>query len=217
MKIAKEQMVDLYVGQNLTTRQISAQTGISHRTLARYLHKFGIQPRPQGGKPHMVLRDREWLNYQYVNQIKSTTKIAAEIGASSRVVNSWLTRHGIKTRPVGAPIGHNRNTETAKAKMSAAKKSRYIGPDNWNWKGGDNKPSKERRSYQARVWRNAVRDRDGWECKHCGASDGKLHAHHIKPWKTHPELRFDLGNGITLCVPCHEKVHQRRFPDWVRN
>lgn len=217
MKIAREQMVALYVEQNLTTRQIEAQTGINHRTLARYLHKFGIQPKPRGGKPHMALRDREWLNDQYINQRKSTPQIALEIGATSRVVYTWLIQHGIPTRPTGSELGHKRNTEAARAKMSTAKKGRYIGPDNWNWKGGDNKPSKERRSYQARVWRNSVRERDGWECKHCGASGGKLHAHHIKSWKDHPELRFDMDNGITLCVPCHETVHKRKFPDWVRN
>jgi len=215
MKIAKELLENLYVTENLTTRQIEARTGISSSTLARYLHKYNIQPKPQGGKPHMVLRDGDWLRRKYIEEGKSTTQIASEIGASPKVVNDWLSRHDIQTRNAGSTKGHNRNTPEARAKMSVAKKGRYIGPDNWNWKGGDNKPSAERRSYQAKVWRNAVRDRDGWKCRHCGAT-GRLHAHHIKPWKTHPELRFDLDNGLTLCVPCHEQVHKRTFPAWVR-
>ena len=27
--------------------------------------------------------------------------------------------------------------------------------------------------------------------------------------------RWDINNGQTVCALCHEKIHQRRFPDWV--
>jgi 5-methylcytosine-specific restriction endonuclease McrA len=33
-----------------------------------------------------------------------------------------------------------------------------------------------------------------------------LQADHIKPFAHHPELRFDVNNGRTLCVPCHRKT-----------
>ena len=28
-------------------------------------------------------------------------------------------------------------------------------------------------------------------------------------------MRWDINNGITVCVSCHEKIHSRRFPDWL--
>ena len=34
----------------------------------------------------------------------------------------------------------------------------------------------------------------------------RLQADHIKPYSAHPELRHDLANGRTLCVPCHRKT-----------
>ncbi|WP_416360620.1 HNH endonuclease [Burkholderia gladioli] len=53
--------------------------------------------------------------------------------------------------------------------------------------------------------------RDRFTCQHCGdARGGNLHAHHILPFATHPELRVDVSNGITLCKPCHKAVHAKR-------
>lgn len=57
-----------------------------------------------------------------------------------------------------------------------------------------------------RLWREKVFARDNWTCKHCGERGGLLHADHIKPYSTHPELRYDVGNGQVLCAPCHRKT-----------
>lgn len=65
-----------------------------------------------------------------------------------------------------------------------------------------------RRSELYRQWRRAVFERDGFQCRECGARSRKGHrveiqAHHIKEFALHPELRFDVDNGLTLCRPCH--------------
>jgi len=52
-------------------------------------------------------------------------------------------------------------------------------------------------------WRKAIYKRDDYTCQKCGVKGGRLEAHHIKPFATHPELRFDVDNGITLCKSCH--------------
>lgn len=59
-------------------------------------------------------------------------------------------------------------------------------------------------------WRRAVFERDDYRCQKCGARNGNGHtvyleAHHIKQFATHPELRFEISNGLTLCKPCHKK------------
>lgn len=59
-----------------------------------------------------------------------------------------------------------------------------------------------------REWRRAVYQRDGYVCQHCtGPRGGDLIAHHIKSWTQFPALRFDVGNGVTLCRPCHARAH----------
>lgn len=53
-------------------------------------------------------------------------------------------------------------------------------------------------------WRTAVYKRDNYTCQHCGVKGGRLEAHHIKSFAEYPELRFDVGNGITL----HKSYHR---------
>jgi 5-methylcytosine-specific restriction endonuclease McrA len=58
-------------------------------------------------------------------------------------------------------------------------------------------------------WRLAVLERDLYTCQGCGKNGCKLCIHHIKSYKDFPELRIDIGNGITLCEGCHKKKHRK--------
>ncbi|MEC4616177.1 HNH endonuclease [Tsukamurella tyrosinosolvens] len=52
-------------------------------------------------------------------------------------------------------------------------------------------------------WRTAVFKRDDYTCVECGQRGGELNADHILPFAHFPDLRLELTNGRTLCVPCH--------------
>jgi 5-methylcytosine-specific restriction endonuclease McrA len=57
-------------------------------------------------------------------------------------------------------------------------------------------------------FRKAVRKRDGNKCRYPGCNSTKyLHVHHIKKWASHPSMRYDTTNGITLCKKCHDVTH----------
>ena len=58
-------------------------------------------------------------------------------------------------------------------------------------------------------WRQRVIALAGGLCARCRCG-GRLDAHHVKPWRTHPELRYHLGNGQALCRDCHEIVEAER-------
>ena len=53
-------------------------------------------------------------------------------------------------------------------------------------------------------WRGEVLKRDNYTCQKCGKKEGRLEAHHIKPVSEHPELIFEVSNGLTLCPRCHK-------------
>lgn len=84
-----------------------------------------------------------------------------------------------------------------------------------NWKGGITPLNvKIRTSREYNLWRIAVFERDGYACILGGKEHGnKLNADHIKPFSTHPELRFAIDNGRTLCVSCHLEVTRKQHKD----
>lgn len=79
-----------------------------------------------------------------------------------------------------------------------------------NWKGGITPLKKKiRESLEYKLWRTAVFERDDFTCVWCQVRGTYLHADHIQLFSTHPELRFAIDNGRTLCVPCHKLRHKK--------
>lgn len=81
------------------------------------------------------------------------------------------------------------------------------GDQNLNWKGGVTKINEKiRKSAKYKEWRRSVFERDNYTCVWCNQHGRDLNADHIKPFAFFEELRFDINNGRTLCVPCHRKT-----------
>ena len=111
---------------------------------------------------------------------------------------------------VGEPRG--RATETHK------------GERHWNWKGGLTPlVMRIRHCYEYRLWVSDVFTRDDFTCQKCGRRGCELEAHHIKRFneilyenkiKSFEEVLncaefWDINNGITLCVKCHNSMRSR--------
>lgn len=78
------------------------------------------------------------------------------------------------------------------------------------WNKG-NYTTNKRKSRRHDDWSKRVRERDGHKCTECGSKEN-IHAHHIIPWNNSEKLRFDIGNGLSLCGSCHCIV-EPRFPE----
>lgn len=89
------------------------------------------------------------------------------------------------------------------------------GENSPGWKGGISYQGKRiRKNIEWKTWRKSVFERDNYTCKICNDRSGKnnpveLHPHHIKSFSKFHELRFDVNNGITLCVKCHHELHKK--------
>lgn len=68
-------------------------------------------------------------------------------------------------------------------------------------------------------WHKAVCSRDSYRCVTCKRDYSSEYyfqndinqyvcGHHIKSRKAHPELTFEVTNGICVCLDCHNKIHK---------
>lgn len=60
-----------------------------------------------------------------------------------------------------------------------------------------------------KLWKKAVLERDKYTCQMCRNDDPEVKkiAHHIVNFVEVPALKLEPGNGMTLCVTCHDVIH----------
>lgn len=81
---------------------------------------------------------------------------------------------------------------------------KISGKDHWRFKHG---LRRNLNSKEYRFWRSEVFKRDEFTCVMCNVKGGYLHAHHIFHWSDFANLRFDIDNGLTMCIKCHYRIH----------
>ena len=76
-----------------------------------------------------------------------------------------------------------------------------------------NTNDKSRLGAKDRTWRRKVIERDGSLCVECG-SNVRLQAHHFISVQQAPKLRYEVANGMCLCIYCHAKKHPK-ISNWM--
>ena len=91
--------------------------------------------------------------------------------------------------------------------LSLSHIGKMTGESNPRWKGGITPINQKVRTSPAyAAWRKHVFQRDDYTCQACGVRGVELHADHELPFAFYPDLRFEILNGRTLCVPCHRET-----------
>lgn len=103
------------------------------------------------------------------------------------------------------PFYGKRHSEESRQKIR--KNNVFLGEINPWWKPwmSETRHSWGRQIRQAFNNRCASCNKTRVECKKQGLT---LDSHHIVPVKCHPELRYDLNNGIAVCHTCHVNCHK---------
>lgn len=141
-------------------------------------------------------KDRDWLLEHYWERRMTTWEIAELVGVTK-----------------GTILDAMRRAEVPRRTRSESRLGRHAGAKNPSWRGGVT-PERQR-LYKSQQWKALIKAcyaRDSYRCQRCGCGktrrDG-FHAHHVKSWADHPELRMDVTNLVTLCGPCHLWVHSK--------
>lgn len=186
LRPTKEQLESLYTVQGMSIDSVAKALGSSESSVSKLLDRYGITKRPKTAK---------FAGWNKGKPLPEAQKIHLSDLARQRT--------GKKSHRFGVTL-----SSRTRRKIADSLKGRFRGASNPQWKGGHRHERTQWFSrFEYKGWRNAVYERDNYTCQMCGKpSNGDIQAHHIYPWSTHPELRFDTNNGITLCEVCHLSI-----------
>jgi hypothetical protein len=136
-------------------------------------------------------------------------KKGLQVGSRLGIKSSIETRQKISLSKIGKKLpkwNEERRTKFLKS-TTGVPRLNMRGDKHPNWVNGNYKKQETRNDSAYQNWRMLCVKRDGWKCKiNKEDCSGRLEVHHILGFTKHPELRYDINNGITLCHFHHPRV-----------
>lgn len=175
---------------------------LEHRDkLSRIKKEQGIKPPSRLGIKHTIETK--------MKMSKSSSKFKLENRKKQSEIMKKLWREGrFKNAKFRYPSGKDSKkygghlSEETKRKISLSH-------------GGTGIPQRPTKRYyhlrdcKYKEWRSKVFERDNWTCQTCGKRGVYLEPHHIKGWAKYPELRYEVENGVALCIECHKLTRKK--------
>lgn len=165
-------------------------------------------------KHHILKGNKPW-NTGIVSPLKGRKRPTRSIEWSNKIS---IAKKGKTAWNKGKEMSQQQKDKISLAnkgkKLTDFQKSRFIqrGENHYLWKKDRSSlkdDSKDRKGQLHREWSKSVKNRDKWVCRIADVKcNGKLEAHHILGWKSHPELRYKINNGITLCHAHHPRKRE---------
>ena len=133
---------------------------------------------------------------------------------------SQTTRDKIRKARIGRRYKIKDTSNMGHTAWNKGLKGFMAGEKNSNWKNGISVNVHSTKEPKYREWRMKVYVRDKFKCRLLSKKcKGQLQAHHIKRWAEYPELRYEVNNGIALCLAHHprKRAKEKRLENKFRN
>jgi hypothetical protein len=215
-ELNRQDFIDM--NATMTGSEIARQFGVTSGAVYYRFRMFGING-TRSSKRFAPAKDEITSLYQTM----SMKELAKHYGVGETAVFMYLKLIGVdpisrSDRLSGKPKSLEHRLAMSRARRVSGLSS---GEKNGNWQGGVSSANLRGRSKAAYFdWKNAVLANAVWKCQGCSLDHGHvceccghrvlLHAHHVKPYANHPQLRYDVSNGLALCERCHKKVHHNQ-------
>jgi hypothetical protein len=124
---------------------------------------------------------------------------------TKRATNGWLCQCDCGNRRVFPPANLMKH---AKSCGCVSMLPRGEGHHRWDPSLSVTEREKKRGCSENTKWRNDVFERDDYTCQITGKRGSQyIEAHHLDAWHTHPDVRFEVSNGVTLSKVVHNLFH----------
>lgn len=229
MEITKDWLCQKYVDEKLSTYEVAVLAGVTSTTIRNKMRACGIPVRAASDRSRICSkRYGRWSGKDNPSKSRSpgflvgirNRNVTGNKNPMFGRVHSEETREKIRQKAIGRKMSNETKTKISRASIGKPRPWRQ-GANNQNWKGGVTAANAKiraafQKSPEYKAWKKAVLERDGGACVKCDAIVN-VQAHHIRSFIDYPELRLDVANGETLCVPCHRKTDSFGFRSKVKD
>ena len=208
-KPTKQDLESMYHDEHLTQKQIGKEFGVQQLAVGTWSRKYKIQiitPMPP----------KEVLERMYIDEGMSQKQIASKFNVTQQTISRRLRNYNISTTfPIPTKddllnyIGEGLNQHQIAEKCKVSDWKIFDCCEHYGISGMVNGYRCTTQEHQE--WRHAVLERDHRTCQMCGETDAIMQAHHIVPYCDHPEVAYELENGITLCKQCHMSIRGHEY------
>jgi len=214
----KDWLFNEYITNNRQAQDIANECGINLRTLREWIASFELCNKQEKDISHIK---KEILEDLYITQMKSSIDIGKIFDISEHLVMILLRSYDIKIPSrseltnrylykkggiefLRAYGGKEENRIITSCRLQGINVSEFDG-------FRKSKIELIRTSSIYQEWRRFVFERDKYTCQCCGKVGGDLQAHHIENFSSNEDKRFDIENGVTMCISCHSPSYKDSF------
>jgi transposase len=213
----KEVLERMYIDEKMTQYQISRKFNVDQVTVHGWLRKYNIPTRGSNGILAVPIPPKEVLERMYTNEGMYQWQIAQKFNVTPQCVGNWLRYYNIQVIVSKMPpkddllkcIADGLNQHQIAENYEVCDSTIFNWCDYYGIPGMVN--SYRCTTPEHQEWKFAVFERDHYNCQKCGATNTMMQAHHIVPFADHPEIGYEIENGITLCEYCHRSIRGREY------